>query len=30
MYKNAHIEISKNEYTYKITVKDYHKHKDMC
>ena len=27
MYKNAYIEISKNEYTYKITVKDYHKHK---
>ena len=29
MYKNAHIEISKNEYTYTITVKDYHKHKDF-
>lgn len=29
MYKNAHIEISKKEYTYTITVKDYHKHKDF-
>jgi len=29
MYKNAHIEINKNDYTYTITVKDYHKHKDF-